>query len=234
MDKLLGYLYSKDPKIHRILFDMNCCGTEDYAIPENLNDYLKEFSYFKVTGNDDIRYTNYNLNNHHLTTIFHYQVLLPQYIKMLGITDNIYDCNIIPFNESGNEVLILVPATSGQFHVEISDSKNTEAFDGDYTVLLNHDNKSKLGCTNSHYHKLFVGAHVNTHIWNKTIDTNRKLLIIGDSHFIPVTPILATYFKETVVIDPRLVDFSMLKDFAPTDALIDFFGFTESPLLQYI
>ena len=56
---------------------------------------------------------------------------------------------------------------------------------------------------NTKYHQLFRYSHECIKIENMCSKSNRILIISGDSHTVPLIPILSCYFKKVIVLDNR-------------------------------
>lgn len=138
--------------------------------------------------------------NHYIGK-YHRDNSLPLLAKLLNFN---YDENDFTLREkyvNGYEISSLIP--KNRYIYEICGFNRKEHLDNiDFNELIKCDIKnSKIPLTE--YHKQYKYPHENSRIINKTIDSNRKLFISGDSQMIPDIPVLSCYFKEIWYADNR-------------------------------
>lgn len=144
-------------------------------------------------------YSTYAGNQHHFTTDTHYKILIPSICKELNIDFNIDDFeyvkNIVISNNIKYDLSYYKPNKKYEFSIDID---RDGFYEGDFNILLGFNKSYK-----NEYHKLFASSHRSCVITNNTIDSDRCLLISGDSHCVPQIPILACYFKKIIYLDNR-------------------------------
>lgn len=163
----------------------------------NFNEFSENLIKFPII--EDSMYGTYRLNNHHFKPFYHIQYVLPMLLNSLNIQYDINDFNIVENFDGDADVSYLEPKKEFNFdlHDLISDEK-LENVDFSYLRKCNINDGSL-----TEYHKLFCFPHRCGHIVNKTIDSNKTMVISCDSQMIPIVPILACYFKEIYHLDNR-------------------------------
>lgn len=164
-------------------------------------------------------YDDWENNNNHFTTEYHRRYVIPLLSKLLHIS----------FVKSD---FVLQKRKSGTFDISIYKPKQEYSYEiygytrGEHFDNLNFDdittNTSILEDVTD-YHRLYRYSHESSRLINKTIDSNRKLFISGDSQFIPDISFLSCFFKEIWYFDNRdemkLAD--TWKDEVFTDVIIE-------------
>ena len=170
---------------------------------------------------DESKYVNYVGNEHHWTTSYCWLEAIPK----------IFDALEIPFaSESFKKVKFVWNDCDFSYHqpiqemkFEVEDFVTKNKISGSYDVLRNINLCPKLQYSYSLYHMLFRLAHTSGVIKNLTTKTLSRLVVNCDSMAIPIIPILALFFKETLVIDKRTKDnpgyWKKLLAFRPTHYL---------------
>lgn len=159
-------------------------------------------------------YSQLPRNEHHFTTKWHYENTLPVLIDLLKFNYKESDFQSISnINEFGDfsfkiskELQLykvftykFITPTEIQFYNEFITSNEITG------VGMCHDATTWPGDElNDSYHKLFKYPHTSVWIENQTLKEGKNLLIRGDSHMIPIIPILIRYYKNIVVIDDRI------------------------------
>lgn len=186
----------------------------NYTFPET----IKTEDIAKVPLTDEL-YTNWKDNHNHFKTRFHIDTIIPIISTLLSIPFNSDKFRLIEKYSGDNDISILYPNDSPKFDIEGFEA-NEKLENVDYSVLIN----GNKGATD--YHKLYRYQHACSRITNKTINTERKLLVSGDSHMIPVIPVLSCYFKEIVYLDnrSRKLFYDKYKDIEFTDVLFEVCG----------
>lgn len=128
---------------------------------------------------------------------------------------------------------------SGGFDISMLHPKKKFSFDvygynrGEYKENITFDEliQGKEGEL-TEYHLLYRYPHECSRIINKDVDSNRILLVSGDSQMIPDISVLACYFKEVWYFDNRanVKAEDILKEGEFTDILIELNG---SDIKQY-
>lgn len=154
-------------------------------------------------------YNGYPSNEHHLTTDFYYNVLLP-FIKLYiedfnfnindfckvnritKINGRIYDMSYI---EPKDKSMLFTMSKNGVDLFENKPFSYLHYCDGNFDDELPDDV--------TEYHKIFRGFHSCCKITNNVISNNKTIFVTGDSMSIPLIPILCCYFKEVVYMDNR-------------------------------
>ena len=154
-------------------------------------------------------------NESHLTTRCHYNYILPELSKLLNFDYNKDDFQLVKKFDNTNtyDLSYFVPKNDKKFRIHYSGKDKI----GNYNELIGYthyrmskkyfyENTSFVGM-NPDYHLLFFAPHQCCIIKNLCESNGRKLLISGDSQFIPIVPILAYYFQEVVYLDKRVGDY---------------------------
>ena len=163
-------------------------------------------------------YKTYKLNEHHFKPFYFKDYVLPLLEDVLQMGYNINDFDLIIKEDNGNDISHLNSKYEFKFDI-YGLTKKTENLDVNFAELRNCQYKD-YGITE--YHKLFIHPHTCSKIINKTINSNRVLVLSCDSHMIPIIPVLCCYFKEIYVLDNRLAQ-SFIQDIdinKVTDVLI--------------
>lgn len=180
-------------------------GETIYSIDNRCYQYLKDDPHFldlrqfNLTVND-----GYRFNCHHYKNESYYDILLPYFAKLWGFPFSKQDF-IFKYIDTETEGIKLKTATPKRNFTFAAEFDGKEPKEGGFEILTNFDEKdtesAKRGA--SMFHKQYRGCHACSRIINKTIDNNRKIFLSGDSHLIPMVPILACYYKMVVVMDVR-------------------------------
>lgn len=168
----------------------------------NVNRYLD----YKVDGIIDFPivdekyfYRKWNENGHHYTTEYHREILLPKLNEIFKFGLNIErDFHLVENNYMEYDITMLFP--NEEIHYEVFEyTKNEHVEDCLYSDLVNKNGSD----TPTEYHKLYKHGHVCSRLINKNTQSQRKILIDGDSQMIPSIMPLSVYFKELWYFDNR-------------------------------
>lgn len=160
-------------------------------------------------------YLTWKHNESHLTNNCHYHYILPNLSKLLNFEYNLNDFNLIKKFDNTNtyDLSYFVPKVNKNFLIHYRGKDKICKYEEliGYTHYKTakkyfYENTSFDGM-NPDYHLLFFAPHQCCIIKNLGISNGRKLLISGDSQFIPIVPILSYYFEEIVYLDKRKGDF---------------------------
>lgn len=148
-------------------------------------------------------YDKWYLNSNHYTTEYHRLYSLPLVFKLLNIDFDVNDFTILERNFETFDISIYYPKVEQHFEIYGFSRDGGEHFDDiTYNDLIHNDSKKD---DITEYHRLYKYSHECSRIINKAPFNNseRKLLISGDSQMIPDIAILACYFKELWYLDKR-------------------------------
>lgn len=171
-----------------------------------------------IIDRDEDKYVNYTGNSHHWTTKYCWETAIPSVFDGLGLAFNPAVFRQVKFMWNDCDFSYHVPVQDMRFRVEdfVTKSKIT----GGYDALRNINLCPRLQYSYSLYHMLFRLSHSSGLIKNLSTESNAKLAVNCDSMSIPLIPILAPFFKETLVIDRRKNDniqyWKKVIDFKPT------------------
>ena len=187
---------------------------------ELVEDRIKFIQFPKQIGKNNFKYLNYGdkidcrviklpfgdtysdwyLNNHHFTTKYHTNIVLPLLANLLDFKFNINDFHIIEHKSGKFDISMPFPNHDIVYDI-VSYTDNQALRDIKYDDFLHCGNGKVWQPTD--YHKIYRYGHQVSKIINKTIGNNRKLLISGDSQMIPSVPVLSVYFNEVAYFDNR-------------------------------
>lgn len=153
------------------------------------------------------RYVNLPGNMHHYTVDYSMKYVVPKVLSMCGG----YTFDLSQYHKKEN--IIDTPEGTLDFSYYIPNKENNftiYGLDDDLTInntdIRWHDEypKSTKGYNNyDEYDRQYVFFHGCSKIINNTIDSNEKLLIVGDSQILPSLNILVNYYKEVWYWDNR-------------------------------
>lgn len=164
-------------------------------------------------------YDGWENNNNHFTTEYHRRYVIPLLCKLLHISYVKSDF-VLQERKSGTFDISIYKPTK-EYSYEIYGYTRGEHFDNlnFYDITTNTSILEDI----TDYHRLYRYSHESSRLINKTIDSNRKLFISGDSQFIPDISFLSCFFKEIWYFDNRdemkLAD--KWKDEVFTDVIIE-------------
>lgn len=190
----------------------------------DIDEYIKDLSYLKIESlNPSDRYVEFR-NQHHYTTKFWYSKLndIMNYLNVtdFNINDFVINSDIVegedghvedfsylyPVKEYKFKVSGLTYDFSHQLYVEHSmslDDIHVGSFDSITHCTQHISTLLHSIYFNTKYHQLFRYSHECIKIENMCSKSNRILIISGDSHTVPLIPILSCYFKKVIVLDNR-------------------------------
>lgn len=143
------------------------------------------------------RYTGWEKNEHHYTTAYHRQFVLPTLEELFHFGYDPDDFIIPPRYYKNFDISIQVPKKALFFVCnELGDENNPTLTYDEITSQI----EEKRGITP--FHKLYRYSHGCSRVINAN-GNGRKLLISGDSQMIPSVPILCCYYSEVVYLDNR-------------------------------
>lgn len=190
---------------------------------ENFNhyDFLKKNGGYEIFVREKDRLINDIGNKHHMLISWHYNKLMPLIAMVLNINYKQDDFDLVEnITEIGDysyffpKIDKLFTAQSFLFHwndeerihytwwdynfpqFSYREMVNCDVFNDDFISVNKEISKS-------YYHRLFFWAHQCCKIENLGENNGKTLLISGDSHMIPIVPILCYYYKKVIVLDNR-------------------------------
>lgn len=145
-------------------------------------------------------YRNEENNHHHYTNDFLFNEVLPIISEKLELNVNLTDFEKIKYETNFD---YHVPKNDKEVVVFSSTGRKLKGYSKD--VLRDPNKKYLSECPGAHttYQTLYTFMHRCSSIFNLTTDSNRILLLNTDSMISPLVPILALYFKQTIVMDNR-------------------------------
>lgn len=179
-------------------------------IKGHINEFISKKDYVIInTNNRNNRYADYFQNEHHFTTKFHRDVILPVLSNLLNFEFNINDFhlfkNIIKSDEKYYDLSYLVP-NDNNYRFDITGLEYDIHYESDFSGLLYSEKyKDLLSQTGliTKYHQLYAFPHSCSIVKNLYKNNGRTLLVSGDSQSIPYIPALCTIFKEVWYFDNR-------------------------------
>lgn len=188
-------------------------------IPFDFSDFIKYHSNVILPKvGDEYIYRNSSLNEHHYTTEFHRQYVIPALKILLGIPYNDNDFYLIEDKRDDGDFSFLMPKVKQYYKIKsIIGKKNDDNKTCDLYVTEKIETSNNIiscdSCVETNpydvpyttYHKLFKYAHSCSVIENISNYSNDKTLLIScDSQMIPTIPILTMYYKKVITMDNRL------------------------------
>lgn len=149
---------------------------------------------------DSYFYKGWKLNEHHYTTKYHREIFLPKLNEIFNFgLDLERDFHVV--ENYYNDFDISMPFPNKDVIYDVFSYLTNEYNENyKYSDFVNADGKCEY---NTEFHKLYKYAHKCSRIINKTSESNRKILIDGDSQMIPSIMPLSVYFKEVWYFDNR-------------------------------
>ena len=151
--------------------------------------YRKAEGFYEFkTGLDT--YSNYKINEHHLTTATIWNVVFPKFMKDFNIEYNINDYTYVKNYQEGFDL------SYHDYNKEMAIKVVSEGKEYDHLRDIN-------GTQLTAYHRLFVAPHSIAIVTNDKALTDRIIRLNCDSMIIPLIPLIAPYFKKIYVYDYR-------------------------------
>lgn len=148
----------------------------------------------------DPLYSLSSTDKHHYTIKYHREYVLPLMEKLLRFGYNENDFNVVECMNDNCDLSYFVPKNEMKFDVHwLLGTKMYSDISFENGLIFNENE----GNGDKFYRNMIIGCHTSLRIINKTISSNRTLLISGDSQIIPDIAILACYFKEVWYLDNR-------------------------------
>lgn len=155
-------------------------------------------------------------NAHHWTTSYVWNNIIPMLAKDYNLVINTDDFTLIDFRNNWGDLSYHQPKIKSDFVYH--DMENSIILYGGNEILRVRTDEDGI----SDYHRLYRGAHKVSYIENKSVQTDRVLLINGDSMTIPVIPILANYFKKIICLDNRSKHDTKYENLVDWDEITDY------------
>lgn len=174
----------------------------------------------KIEMCKDDFYNTWKLNEHHFSPMVHFKKTMPAIAKLLDFYFNEDDFSFKPDKFENFDLTMPYPKASFTYDV-----KSLSAKDSQYQLMTYSKLTSTDGVAYTKYHDLYRYFHDSSIVINRNTSSRRTLLISGDSHMIPVVPMLTVYFKTLVYIDNRknVSVFDKIKDINFTDVLFELY-----------
>lgn len=197
----------------------------------NHTEFLESHNYVIVNG-DPIKdcYVHCAYNEHHFTTNWHYRKLIPALNKLFNFGYKRNDFTLIKNILNEGDFSYLIGKQQKVFKVSThntnilsdeSDKPQVQLSHREYSYLPYNELVSCGFCNdyssfyndglNTPYHRLFKFAHSSAIIENLSENNGKTILVSGDSHTIPILPILCYYYKRVLCCDNRFASFNMFE-----------------------
>lgn len=144
----------------------------------------------------DALYSDMPGNEHHYTTDYTYRYVLPLIDSLIGFGFSMDDFELVPLVLETGDLSYIVPKKNIEYTVTCFTDNVT--FDGGYMDLF-----SEKFAESPSYRLLNRYNHKCSRIVNRTTDSERVLMVSGDSQSIPSIAPLSYYFKEVWYFDNR-------------------------------
>lgn len=156
-----------------------------------------------IPNGKNILYEGLKENGHHYTTSYHIHYVLPCLSKIFNLNFNLDDFilvkNLHKQDDKMFDLSFLKPKKEYVYDLTCLE-RNFDLKNIGFNSLINNKQKSYL---KTPYHLLCLAHHEPCIITNKTIRTDRKLFISGDSQMIPSILPLTNYYKQIFYMDNR-------------------------------
>ena len=162
---------------------------------DNLNINIHKLPFFK---DKDYLYSKMKKHEHHYTTEYHRNYVLPLLNDLFNFQYNIDDFNLIKTITNKGDLSYLRPKKDYNYKILCFTTK--EIYEGKYETLIQPEFFNNQHIT---YRLLYRFPHMCSRIINLDINNNKKIFISGDSQMVPTIPVLASYYKEVWYFDNR-------------------------------
>ena len=173
------------------------------------NQHLDYF-YYEVDGKDRIKlefdkdcfYPEWGINAHHIQNRCHFNVTVPALANLFSFNFNPND-----FHFESDKFMCYdlgMPHPNNEPHIDIIPHQFKNVLHEQRNVLWNELLVPSPLNKVSKYHDLYKYAHMCSTVINHDFNGNEKnLLVLGDSHMIPVIPMIVPYFSMVTYMDNR-------------------------------
>ena len=185
----------------------------------NVDKNVKDLLHKLPLPKENEMYKGWYGNHNHFTTDYHRKYVLPLLIDILKLPYKEHDWELKERKSNNFDLSYLQVIKSPVY--EVWGLTRNEHFDNvHFDDLVNNDSKSS---DITGYHRLYKYSHECSRIINKSIISDRRIFISGDSQFIPDIAFLSCYFKELWYMDNRknLSFCNEWKDVKFTDCIIE-------------
>lgn len=149
-------------------------------------------------------YGKYAQNMHHWTTSFIWNAFIPNMMKELEIDFNPDDFVLIPHTDESKQFDLSYHIPKDDVVINYVNITNSDTRRCKISELRGKPTENiKAPPPVTSYHKLYIGCHQTTEIFNSHSRTSRWLILNTDSMSIPLVPILAVYYQRILVLDNR-------------------------------
>ena len=179
----------------------------------------------KLEFDKDLFYNDWRLNEHHIKPYGHFCVTIPKIAELLGLHYNPANYHFV--EKYSGKYDISMPHPNNDVKVDIIPHNDIP----EQVVIENADWSEVLVSWKqppiSDYHGLYKYAHMSSTIINRSYDwkEDKTILILGDSHMIPVVPILIPCCRQITYIDNRnnTPIYDKISGYRYTDVLINLY-----------
>lgn len=168
---------------------------------ESYHDYEKignKINKLPILSDENVLYEKMPGNQHHYTTEYTYKYVLPLIDSILGFGFNMDDFNMNELIINTGNLSYITPKKEEQDFTLTCYTDDETVMNVNYKGLF-----EPVFFENPVYRPLYRYHHRCSRIINNTIDSDRKLMISGDSQMVPSIAPLANYFKEVWYFDNR-------------------------------
>lgn len=182
------------------------------------NNYGGNIIRMPVTRDD--QYTTWAKNNHHVKTLVHFHKVMPVLSELLDIPFTEDDFQLQHNTSEGYDITMPYPIQSQLYTIQ-SLSRDEQFANVPYEEFFISNTRDEYACTA--YHHLYKYAHESSTVDNHTNQNGRRLFVLGDSHMIPLIPMLSIYFQHITYVDNRkkCQILSKIDKISYTDAIIE-------------
>lgn len=154
-------------------------------------DELGVLTYVDLVGNPPDFYSDWKSNEHHWTTRFVFEKVMPIVWNFLGVRPDVSKLEPVENIVDGHDVSYHRHTEKLRYHVLNLD--DTCQIHGPHDGLRDVHGKIHNDQFQTGYHRLFVGAHRNCIVKTDSSGSGIRLALNSDSMAIPVIPLVAPY-----------------------------------------
>lgn len=170
-----------------------------YIVLPNSDSTYRQYNVDAIKFPFGERYTTWKMNQHHFTTKYHREQVMPLLAKLLHFKFDVSEYHLVEAMSDGFDISQLYPNEEMSFNLwGINDNDKLENAPFEKIVENPYKTYDITG-----FHKLYRYSHKNSVVTNNNGGNGKTLLISGDSNIIPSVPTLCTIFKQVWYIDNR-------------------------------
>lgn len=197
-----------------------------YSVPE-------EYTIIDLPNKENSNYLNFSLNGNHFIPEYHKEVVIPKLEELLDFkVDDSFVWTIRKVNNGNSDLGFYRPVNPNNYMFSAYCITTGEEKEGNFDILTTCVDTEP---SHTDYHRVYCYPHRCSRIINLTNDTDRRLLLCGDSQLLPEIALLACFFKEVWYLDKRYGNFSakeLFKNIEFTHVLFEVGGSSFSMILN--